>query len=130
MRKTIIVAALTVLTAPAFATETPTLLSGNKLKEAVSGKTVYISTPIGAEIPVRYRPNGTILGSTSASLAALGGEKVSSDKGRWWVVREKLCQQWENWSDGRSHCYKLRTAGASVQWSRSDGKTGTARIGN
>jgi hypothetical protein len=85
-------------------------------------------TPIGAEIPIRYKPNGTIYGAVSASLAALGGENVSSDTGRWWVVREQLCQQWKNWSGSRSHCYKFRSAGGGVQWRRNDGQTGTARI--
>jgi hypothetical protein len=110
------------------AAEEAVVLKGNKLREAVSGKTVYLMTPIGAEIPIRYMPNGTIHGAISESLATLGGESVSSDTGRWWVVREQLCQQWKNWSDRRSHCYKFRAAGDSVQWLRSDGETGTARI--
>lgn len=131
MRKTVCVAALAMgLSGPLFAAESASLLTGSKLKEAVSGKTVYLMTPIGAEIPIRYRPNGTMRGKSSASLAALGGEKVSSDVGRWWVVREQLCQQWNNWSDRRSYCYKLRTAGSGVTWSRSDGQSGTARISN
>jgi len=130
MRKTVFVAALLTLSSSAFAAPDSTLLTGPKLKEALSGKTIYLMTPIGAEIPIRYRPNGTMLGSSSATLAALGGEQVTADKGRWWVVREQLCQQWSNWSDGRSHCYKLRTAGSAVTWRRNDGTSGTARIGN
>lgn len=129
MRKTAILAALAVaLSGSSFAADDASLLTGSKLKEAVSGKTVYLMTPIGAEIPIRYRPNGTMRGTSSASLAALGGEEVTSDTGRWWVVREQLCQQWSNWSDRRSYCYKLRTAGSSVQWRRNDGQSGTARI--
>jgi hypothetical protein len=130
MRKTVCLVALLALSGSALANENTTILAGNKLREAVSGKTVYLMTSIGAEIPIRYRANGTMHGASTASLAALAGESVSKDTGRWWIVREQLCQQWKNWSDQRSHCYKLRTAGSSVQWRRNDGKTGTARIGN
>lgn len=112
----------------AMAGEETTPLAGNKLREAVSGKTIYLMTTIGAEIPIRYMPNGTIHGTVSASLAALGGESVTADTGRWWVVREHLCQQWRNWSESRSHCYKFSADGGSVQWRRNDGETGTARI--
>jgi hypothetical protein len=129
MRKTVFVTVLLALSSSAFAADEAIMLTGNKLKDAVSGKTVYLMTPIGSEIPIRYQPNGTMRGTSSSTLAALGGEKVTADSGRWWVVREKLCQQWRNWADSRSHCYKLRTAGNSVQWERNDGQSGTARIG-
>ena len=95
----------------------------------IVGKTIYIQTPIGAEVPVRYRANGTITGSVSMHLAALGGEKVSKDVGRWWVRNSQLCQRWNNWSDGRAFCYKLNISGNRVTWVRSDGKSGTARLG-
>lgn len=128
MRKTVFVAALLALSGSALAEDDAAVLAGEKLRDAVSGKTVYLMTSIGAEIPIRYKPNGTIQGKVSPTLAALGGESVSKDTGRWWVVREQLCQQWNNWVDRRSHCYKFRTAGGSVQWRRNDGQTGTARI--
>jgi hypothetical protein len=129
MRKSIVLIALLALSGSAFATEeTVTILTGQKLKEAVSGKTIYVMTPLGTEIPIRYRSDGTMQGSSSASLAALGGESVSSDTGRWWVVREQLCQQWKNWAGSRSHCYKLRTTGTNVSWKRNDGESGTGRI--
>jgi hypothetical protein len=130
MRKIVFMSALLALSGSAFAgdDDEARILTGAKLKEAVSGKTIYLMTPIGAEIPIRYKPDGTMHGQSSASLAALGGESVTSDTGRWWVVREQLCQQWNNWAASRSHCYKLRTTGANVSWKRNDGETGTARI--
>ena len=129
MRKTVMItAALLMLAGSAHASENPVLLTGKDLRNAVSGKTIYIQTPIGAEIPVRYRPNGTMNGSSSTQLAMLAGEKVKADTGRWWVRRAELCQQWSSWSNGRAHCYKLRAAGKKVVWSRSDGETGTARL--
>jgi hypothetical protein len=123
-----VLAVLLVLSGSALAGDEATVLKGNELRNAVSGKTVYLMTSVGAEIPIRYMRNGTLHGAVSASLAALGGESVHSDTGRWWVIRDLLCQQWKNWSDNRSHCYEFRTAGSSVQWRRNDGQTGTARI--
>jgi hypothetical protein len=128
MRSHALVAALLAISGSAFADDGAGGLTGHKLRRQVSGKTLYFMTPIGAEIPIRYRPNGSMRGATSASLAALGGESVSSDTGRWWVIGERLCQRWRNWLDGRSYCYRFRIAGGAVQWQRNDGATGTARI--
>jgi hypothetical protein len=128
MRKTVFLAALLAFGGSALAGDEAAILTGGKLREAISGKTIYLMTPVGAEIPIRYQANGTMHGTSSATLAALAGESVSKDTGRWWIVREQLCQQWKNWSDSRSHCYKLRTAGSNVQWRRNDGQSGTARI--
>jgi hypothetical protein len=128
MRKQALITALLAISGSALASEGTGRLAGDKLRNAISGKTLYLMTPIGAEIPIRYRPNGSMRGATSASLAALGGESVSSDTGRWWVIREQLCQRWKNWMDSRSYCYKFRFADGNVQWQRHDGATGTARI--
>ena len=127
MRKSVFLAALLLMGGSAMAGDEATVLTGSKLREAISGKTIYLNTPLG-EIPIQYQPNGTMRGSSSVTLATLAGESVTSDTGRWWVMREQLCQQWKNWADSRSHCYKLRTAGSSVQWRRNDGQSGTARI--
>jgi hypothetical protein len=127
MRKSVFLAALLFMGGSAMAGDEATVLTGSKLRGAISGKTIYLMTPLG-EIPIQYQSNGTMRGSSSATLATFAGESVTSDTGRWWVMREQLCQQWKNWADSRSHCYKLRTAGSSVQWRRNDGQSGTARI--
>ncbi len=78
MRKSIVLIALLALSGSAFAEEeNAAMLTGHKLKEAVSGKTIYIMTPLGTEIPIRYSADGTMRGASTASLAALGGESVS-----------------------------------------------------
>ncbi len=130
MRKSIIIAATALLAGAAHASEQQQLLTGKQLHRAVSGKTIYIQTPVGLEIPIRYQPNGTMVGVSSAQLAALAGEEVKTDKGRWWVTRAQLCQQWSKWSNGRAYCYKLRVSGQQVHWTRNDGDSGTARLGN
>jgi hypothetical protein len=130
MRKTLLITALLMLAGSAHASDERVLLTGKDLRNALSGKTIYIQTAIGAEIPIRYRVNGTMEGVSSTHLAALAGEQVNVDTGRWWVRRAELCQQWRKWSNGRAHCYKLRTSGKTVHWSRDDGESGTARLGS
>jgi hypothetical protein len=128
MRRHTLITALLAISGSALWADAAERLAGDDLRKSVSGKTIYFATPIGAEIPIRYRPNGSMSAATSDSLAALGGEDVSSDTGRWWVVRERLCQQWRNWLESRSYCYEFRIAGEAVQWQRDDGASGTARI--
>lgn len=126
MRKSLVIGAVILLAGAANASAQEA--TGGQLRSMISGKTIYLQTPIGAEVPVRYLANGTITGSVSVHLAALGGEKVSKDVGRWWVRSSQLCQRWNNWSNGQAFCYKLSINGASVSWVRSDGKSGTARL--
>lgn len=130
MRKSIITGLIALIASTANAADQHQFLTGRQLHEAVSGRTIFIQTPIGTEIPIRYRANGTMYGSSSLRLAALAGESVNKDKGRWWVRGGKLCQKWSKWSDARAYCYKLSVKGNSVYWMRNDGKTGTARLAN
>jgi hypothetical protein len=127
MRKSLVIGAAILLAgaANASANQEP---AGGQLRSMISGKTIYLQTPIGAEVPVRYMANGTITGSVSVHLAALGGEKVSKDVGRWWVRSSQLCQRWNNWSNGQAFCYKLSIDGSKVSWVRNDGTSGTARL--
>jgi hypothetical protein len=129
MRKNLTILAVLVCASAAQASESGGFLSGHQLRSAVSGKTVYIQTPIGAEVPVRYRPNGTMSGNSGMQLAMLGGESVAKDNGQWWISRTELCQKWNNWSGGQSYCYRFQIEGNRVRWVRNDGKTGTARLG-
>ncbi|MGO9544846.1 MAG: hypothetical protein ACLPPF_08640 [Rhodomicrobium sp.] len=102
-------------------------LTGENLHKAVAGKTVFIDTPLG-EVPIRYAKNGKLHGRTE--LALLDGESTAVDHGRWWVAEKKLCIQWQNWMEGRTHCFTMhRLSPTIVRWHRDDGKSGTARLG-
>ena len=102
-------------------------LTGENLQKAVAGKTVYIYTPLG-EVPIRYAKNGHLSGRTE--LALLDGESITADHGRWWVSERNLCIQWQNWMEGRAHCFTMhRLSPTVVHWRRDDGKSGTARLG-
>ncbi len=122
--------AATVISGVAEASDGHKVLSGNSLRKAIIGKTIHLHTPVGSTVPIRYRANGTMTGKSSVSLAALAGETVTKDRGRWWVSNSQLCQKWQNWSDGRAYCYTLKVNGASVYWTRNDGRSGTARLSN
>ena len=106
----------------------PATLSGEELRQAISGKTVYLNIS-GFELPIRYSANGRMSGKMSTIAASFSRGDGSSDRGKWWVADDQLCQQWSSWLDGKSYCYRLTRNGATVQWVRNDGHSGTARIG-
>jgi hypothetical protein len=103
-------------------------LSGEELRKAIIGKTVFLNIS-GFELPIRYAANGRMSGKMGTVAASFSRGDGSQDTGKWWVSDGQLCQQWRTWMEGKSHCYKLSRSGATVQWVRDDGRTGTARIG-
>ncbi len=106
----------------------PATLSGDDLRQAISGKTVYLNIS-GFELPIRYAANGRMSGKMSTVAASFSRGDGASDHGKWWVENDQLCQQWSSWMDGKRYCYKLTRSGSTVQWIRDDGRSGTARIG-
>jgi hypothetical protein len=107
----------------------PQTLSGDTLRHAVSGKTVFLNIS-GFELPISYAANGRMSGKMGAVAASFARGDGAQDRGKWWVAGDQLCQQWSSWMDGKSYCYRLTREGASVHWVRNDGRSGTARIGN
>lgn len=104
-----------------------TALSGDTLRAAISGKTVFLNIS-GFELPIKYSARGTMQGSMGTVAAALARGDGSTDRGKWWVDGDQLCQKWYTWMEGETYCYKLSRAGDNVRWVRSDGRSGTARI--
>jgi hypothetical protein len=100
-------------------------MDGGALRKTVVGKTVHLATPLGG-LPINYRADGTMWGRAGSLAAYTGSER---DRGRWWVVADKLCQRWNTWLGGRSYCFTLRQQGTgTVHWTRNDGLSGTATI--
>jgi hypothetical protein len=115
--------ALCLLAAPAAAEA----LSGDKLKSFISGKRIYLAVPLGGEIPLNYRPGGTVDGTGEA--AGLGRYMAPKDRGRWWVSGNRLCQKWQQWYDGKTFCFTVtKLADNRIRWVRDDGKSGVARL--
>lgn len=102
----------------------PSKLTGEALRQAVSGRTVLIATAIGS-FPIRYKSNGTMTGRAPAFVAGLGTER---DRGQWWIADDSLCQRWYRWLGAKRYCFKLQHVGAIVYWLRDDGLSGTATI--
>jgi len=105
----------------------PAQLAGDELRQAVSGKTVYLNIS-GFELPINYAANGRMTGKMSTVAASFSRGDGAQDRGKWWVANDQLCQQWTSWMDGKTYCYRLTRDGATVRWVRNDGRSGTARI--
>ena len=104
-----------------------TTLSGDALRGAITNKTVFLKIS-GFELPIQYSSRGTMKGSMSTIAAAFASGDGSSDRGKWWVEGNQLCQRWSSWMEGQTYCYRLSRNGPHVRWVRNDGRTGTARI--
>lgn len=100
------------------------LPAGDALQRMVSGRTIVLDTPVGG-VPIVYQANGTLAGKANGLQQAAG---LKSDSGRWWIDNQKVCQQWNTWLEGRQYCYQMRFEGRLVHWTRSDGRTGTAKL--
>jgi hypothetical protein len=100
------------------------VLTGTAIHQAVAGKTVHLDTPYGA-IPIVFREDGSISG-TAGRLAQYTGS--ANDNGKWWVVGNKLCQKWSLWLEAKTNCMTVRQDGTRVEWTSSNGTTGSATI--
>ncbi|MFO7477058.1 MAG: hypothetical protein R6X03_01685 [Methyloceanibacter sp.] len=117
------------LALPATATlAEPVTLAGDELRQAISGKTVYLNIS-GFELPIRYTANGRMSGKMGTVAASFSRGDGAQDRGKWWVTGDQLCQQWTSWMNSKAYCYKLTRNGSTVHWARNDGRSGTARIG-
>ncbi|MFB2549612.1 hypothetical protein [Ensifer soli] len=102
-------------------------LTGEDIREAVVGRTVYLAAPLGGEFPLNYRPSGVVDGNGTA--LGLGKFIQPTDKGKWWIAGDRLCQQFKVWYKGSKMCFTLQSAGPNrVKWVRDNGETGVARI--
>jgi hypothetical protein len=100
------------------------MMVGDGLRQAIVGRTVYLSTPVGT-LPITYRANGTMSGNGRNVTALTGSDR---DSGTWWIAANKLCQRWDTWLGGKTYCVTLRREGATLIWAGSDGHSGTATI--
>ena len=130
MRKLAALTALCLLLSfPGSALGEPDEIFGSALQKAVSGRVVYLATPYGVTLPIKYRSDGTMSGSAKGIISAILGSKFAqNDKGAWWVSGGKLCQKWRNWLSGQRHCFRLRRKGRIVYWRADNGHAGTATI--
>ena len=103
----------------------PASLSSDDLRQLASGKTVHLESPYGT-LPVSFKPDGTLSGKASGALATYLGS--TSDRGRWTVQGDRICQKFFKWFAGEMHCMRVRQEGRRIHWRRDDGLTGTATV--
>ena len=104
-------------------------LKANDIRSDIIGRTIYLSTPLGGELPLSYHTSGEVDGSGQA--IGLGRFFKPSDTGKWWITSDQLCQKFKTWYDGSPMCFELERAGPDkVKWTRNNGETGVARIGH
>jgi hypothetical protein len=102
-------------------------LSGDQLKQLVTGRTVFLSAPLGGEFPLRYRPDGTVSGDGEA--VGLGRFFAARETGRWFMRGDNLCQQFPTWYGGERLCFTVQELGNNrIRWTRDNGQTGIARV--
>jgi hypothetical protein len=105
------------------------LLNGDELRQTVAGKRIYLAVPLGGEFPLFYRADGRVDGSGES--VGLGRFLKPTDSGRWWIQGNRLCQRWTSWYNGKVFCFTVKPAGqGKIAWSRDDGYSGVARIGD
>ncbi len=103
------------------------LLEGSDLKQLVTGKTIYLSAPLGGEFPLKYRADGSVSGDGDA--VGLGRLYAAKETGRWFMRGDNLCQQFPTWYSGQRLCFSVRKLGENrIRWTRDNGETGIARV--
>jgi hypothetical protein len=123
MRWHVIIGALILTSSSALADRVS--LRGEALKQTLAGKTVRLDTPFGVAIPITFHGNGLMSGKAGVLEYLLGAD---ADRGRWWVVDDRLCQKWFKWLDAQPSCMRLQQEGQRIFWERDDGLNGTATI--
>lgn len=115
-----------VLSAATGALADPVPLTNDELKQAVSGATVEIDTPLGTTVPMRFGTDGLVSAEAGVLAPVLGASK---DRGRWWVDGEKLCTKWFRWFDAQERCLTIARDGSRIHWRKiDDGETGTGTL--
>ena len=103
----------------------PMVLSDEALRQLATGKTVHLESPYGT-LPVTFKDDGTLSAKASGPLALYLGS--TSDRGRWSVKGDRICQKFFRWFSGETHCMRVKQDGRRITWRRDDGVTGTATI--
>lgn len=73
-------------------------LTGAEIQELVSGVTAYGRSSQGANIMVKYAPDGTLSVSVGSSF---------TDKGKWELQGDKICATWNKIRNGERACFDL-----------------------
>jgi hypothetical protein len=101
-------------------------LTGEAIKTTFGGSVLALNTPVGGTVSVRIGHDGLMSGEAGTALGAVLG--AAKDRGRWWVVEDKVCFKWFRWFDAAPRCATISLEGKHFTWRRDDGDTGTGTI--
>lgn len=115
MRHVIVAAALLGLTLSSAWADHGSRLSGEQIKEKLSGARVYLTTSRGSLMQVDYAKSGKL------SAAVEGG--YFSDVGKWWIDGDTYCANWQKIRNGETKCFKVTLDGDQMGWNAVDGSS-------
>ena len=92
----------------------PTLLSGETLRQAMSGATLLCKTIYGEPCTIELLSDGSMVGRA-------GYANEDRDEGRWWIEGDTWFRQWRAWAYGETSSYRPLIEGGRVQWLDADG---------
>lgn len=100
-------------------------LTGQDIKEILTGASIHLDTPFGTTIPISLGSDGIITGQAGRLATYLGS---AEDRGRWWISNNKLCFKWFKWLHGEPQCLSLKLNDHQILWVLDDGMEGTATL--
>jgi SH3-like domain-containing protein len=100
-------------------------LNGDAIRKTLPGSMLVLDTPLGTTVPIKFAGDGFMTGEAKELAGLLGS---ATDKGRWWVDKDRICYKWFRWFDAEVHCLTVERDGQKISWHRDDGETGTATL--
>jgi GntR family transcriptional regulator/MocR family aminotransferase len=94
-------------------TSTGRWLTGDELRQAMSGATVLYREVHGAPCTIEHLPGGVMKGRR-------GFANEDSDSGRWRVDGERLFRKWDRWVYGEETAYYIVFDGDKIKYFNSD----------
>lgn len=88
-------------------------LSGDEIKEVMSGATLLCRTVYGDPYSVEVHPDGKLIGKA-------GYAHEDCDEGEWWVEDDRWCRRWNVWSYSETARYFTVVEGDQIKWYKDD----------
>ncbi|MEE2879534.1 MAG: PLP-dependent aminotransferase family protein [Pseudomonadota bacterium] len=89
------------------------IVEADRLREQISGLTLYYRTVYGEPCTIWLNPDGTMQGRAGSA-----GEDV--DEGRWWTEDGKWYRQWNRWAFGETLSFFVAVQDHQIFWLDAD----------
>ncbi|CAN1564028.1 hypothetical protein MCEMSEM23_02824 [Rhabdaerophilaceae bacterium] len=112
-----------------FSPETAPILPVHEIIRLIGAHELHLSGTGGGTGSLRYSENGASVGTAKGPYSADFSSR--QDTGRWWVMGNRLCQQWAAWFAGQTFCVTIeRRNDRIVIWRWESGKARRFRLSN